>query len=407
MDVVVQANDKSAQLAVKDAVLARSGIYLYSHADVVQMGLKPKQQKTVYREYRPAGVIVQAKDMFDLVPVSKDHPPTNISEDNFHQYASGAVGGPIEAVPLPDGEIGLKGRIAFFTRDAYDHYMSGNKETSAGYSKKLVYSDDPDADGFDWVLTGITSVNHIAVLPEGRGGSSVRVMDKAAEIKSNGGTEMAVKAKSGFLAFLGIGKAKDEKFKFSEVLLGSVAKVHTLDAAGIEKEVGSVMAHVNTLGDSEAKEVLVGAVTDCFKHPVEVLAQKEAVSKKLDELFVKCQDADVEVVNRILDSASGDEPKDKKDDDDGKKKEKTDSKDNAPFDFAKVVDAAVEKAAVAFAEGLDARIDASVKKALGLVDDKDAKKAGADNREAETVSTDNSGINSDASFITRGIWGGK
>jgi len=417
MNTVVQTNDSSAQLAVKDAVLARSGIYLYSRADVEEMGLKPVQDKMLYREYRPAGVLVQAKDKFNLVPVPKNHPPVDITADNFHQYASGVVGGPIEAVPLPDGEIGLQGKIAFFTRDAYDHYMSGNKETSAGYGKKIVYSEDPDKDGFDWVLTGITSVNHVAVLPEGRGGSNVRVMDKAAKVNSNGGTEMSVKAKSGFLQSLfGIGKAKDEKFKFSEVLLGSVAKVHTLDAAGLEKEVGAVMAHVNSLGDSEAKEVLVGAVTDCFKHPVEVLAQKDAISKKLDELYAKCQDADVEVVSRILDSA------DKKDDDkagkddeadeDGKKDakskkdDKTDAKDAAGFDYAKAIDAAVEKAAAVFANGLDAKIDASVKKALGLGDDKDDKK-GTDDRQVDADSTDSSAVDSDASFVMTGIWGNK
>ena len=266
MDITVQGKDESAQLAVKDAVLARSGIYLYSRADVMQMGLNPKADKPVYREYRPAGVLVEAKDKFALVPVTKDHPPVDITADNYHEYASGVTGGPVEIVPLPDGEIGLKGKIAFFTRSAYDYYMSGSRETSAGYAKKIVYSDNPDKDGFDWILTGITSVNHEAVLPQGRGGSEVRVMDKAAEINSNGGIGMATKAKGGFLAFLGIGKTKNEKF--SEVLLGSVAKVRSLDAAGVEKEVTAVMAHVNILGDSEAKEVLVGAVTDCFKNPV-------------------------------------------------------------------------------------------------------------------------------------------
>ena len=409
MDITVQGKDGSAQLAVKDAILARSGIYLYSREDVMQMGLKPKADKPVYREYRPAGVLVEAKDKFALVPVTKDHPPVDITADNYHEYASGVTGGPVEIVPLPDGEIGLKGKIAFFTSSAYDHYMSGSRETSAGYAKKIVYSDDPGKDGFDWVLTGITSVNHEAILPSGRGGSEVRVMDRSAEINSNGGMGMAAKAKGGFLAFLGIGKAKNGKF--SEALLGGVAKAHSLDAAGVEKEVAAVMAHVSVLGDSEAKEVLVGAVADCFKNPVEVLARKDDVSKKLDELYAKCQDADAEVVGRILDSGDGkkDDPKDGKKDGpkDGKKGDEADSKDKALADYSKAVDAAVEKAVARALDGMGAVIDASVKKALGLDDGRDPKKAGTDDRQVEAPSVDGSGLETDASYLTRGIWGNR
>jgi len=396
--------DQSAQLAVKDAILARSGIYLYSQTDVAKMGLTPKFPKQVYREYRPAGVLIEAKDKFALVPVPKDHPSCDITAENFHTFASGVTGGPIEAVPLPDGEVGLKGKIAFFTADAYDYYMSGSKETSAGYSKTLVYSEDPDKDGFDWVMTGITAVNHVAVLPQGRGGSVVRVLDKTAELNNSGGNEM-VKAIGGFLNSLGIGKPKDEKFKFSEVLMGSVAKAHTLDAAGLEKEVAGVMAHVNILGDSEPKALLVGAVTDCFKHPVEVLAAKDAVAKKLDELYVKCRDADLEVVSRILDSSSAKKEDDPEENDGekGKKKEdkkedKKEGKDAAPFNYEAVLEAAVQKAATVFAESLDAKIDACVKKVLGL-DEKPAFSR------AETDALD--GVDVDASFLVRGIWGNR
>jgi len=265
-------------------------------------------------------------------------------------------------------------------------------------------------------MTEIVKVNHEAVLPRGRGGSDVRVLDRAAaQGAGSGGSEMAgeVKKKGGFLEFLGIRKPKDDNFKFSDVLLESVAKVHSLDQAGLEKEIGGVMTHVNALGDSEPKEFLVGAVTDCFKNPVEVVAQKDIVAKKIDELYMKCRDADAEAVRRILDADSkGDDKKDAKnaDDKDGDKKDAKDakdakdvsSKDKAP-DLSVVIDAAVQKAVVTALDGLDAKVDNSVKKALGIDDAKDKKKEG-DDRTVDANAVDGAG-SEDASFLVRGIFG--
>ena len=398
--IETETTDKSAQLAVKDAILARSGIYLYSQSDVQAMGMKPKINKPVYREYRPAGVLIDSKDKFSLVPVPKNHPPVDITAENFHEFASGVTGGPIEAVTLPNGEVGLKGKIAFFTTDAYDFYMSGSKETSAGYAKTLVYSDDPDRDGYDWMLTGITSVNHVAVLPRGRGGNEVRVLDKAANINNSndGGTKMAIKAIGGFLASLGIGKPKDEKFDFSQKLMESVAKVHTLDAAGLDNEVASVMTHVSGFGDSTAKEVLVGAVADCFKHPVEVLAKKEEVSKKINELYVKCQDADAAVISGILDAEKPEEKEEKE------KKDPEEKPEAEAKDLVAAIDAAMEKAVATITSGLDAKIDSSVKKALGL--DEPEKKTPA--VQLGVTGLDGANIeNEDASYLMRGIFGNR
>jgi hypothetical protein len=225
--MIVNAQDESSKLAEKEAVLARSGIYIYSRDEVLKWGIVPKQTKLFYSEYRPAGVLIKAKDMFNMVPVTREHPPEDITDANFHKYASGTTGGPIEIVALADGEIALKGQIGFFTRDAFDFYMAGNKETSPGFAKLVHEVKNADELGYDFVVSEIRSVNHMAVVPKGRGGTNVRVMDAAAVVdKEIGGIKMAGKVKGGILEFLGIVKARDENFKFSEALLGSVAKVH-------------------------------------------------------------------------------------------------------------------------------------------------------------------------------------
>jgi hypothetical protein len=399
MDVNTQ--DKSAQLAVKDTVFARSGIYLYSRNEVEKWGIKPKADKPFYRVYRPAGALIAAKDKFALVPFCREHPDVDVTPDNFHDYASGVTGGPIEAVTLDDGEIGLRGSVAFFTRDAYDFYMAGNKEVSVGYIHRLREVRDADKAGYDLIMESIESVNHACVVPQGRGGASVRVLDSVQTTAKNTG---GVKMMNGFLTFLGIGKAKDENFKLSQVLLDSVAKVHTLDQAGIDTEVAGVMAHVNALGDSEAKELLLGAVTDCFKHPVEVIAQKDKVGSKIDDLYGKCRAADAEAVQRILDGDDGKDKngKDTKDGGDGK-----DVKDAAPKDFNAVIDAAVQKAVVAVKDGFEAKIDESVRKALGLEEEK-SKTAAADNRGSGGANDGAAGASGeDASFLVRGYFGSR
>jgi hypothetical protein len=406
-EVTVAVNDESAQLAVKDAVLARSGIHIYSRDEVLAWGHKPKQDKPFYREYRPAGVMIEAKDKFNMVPVAKLHPATDITESNFHTFTSGVTGGPIEAVRLENGEVGLKGKIAFFTRDAFDFYGEGNRETSAGFQKVVREVSNSDELGYDFVLKEITKVNHIAIVPQGRGGVGVRVMDAAASIdKGIGGNTMGGKIRGGILERLGIVKAKDENFKFSTVLLESVAKVHSLDAAALEKEVATVMGHVNVFGDNESKEVLVGMVTDCYKHPVEVIAAKDKVAVKVDELYVACRDADSAVVKRILDSASVGDKKDGEDDkeDDKGESAKADAKDAAPKDLSAVIDEAVQKAVqnavVAVTDSFEAKIEANVKKALGLEGEKGKPATG----QVLTDATDSAAVE-DASFLVRGCFG--
>ena len=394
--------DESPQLAVKDAVFARSGIYLYSRQDVEQWGVKPKADKPLYRVYRPAGALVAAKDKFALVPFCKNHPPVDVTPDNYRQYASGVTGGQVEAVALDDGEIGLKGSVVFFTRDAYDFYAAGNKEVSVGYVHHLRGVRDPDEAGYDFIMESIDSVNHVCVLPQGRGGAGVRVLDSALAAYGNTG---GIKMRHGLLAFLGIGNVRDENFKLSKVLLDSVAKVHTLDQAGMDREVAGVLAHVNALGDGEAKELLIGAVTDCFKHPVEVIAQKDKVGEKIDDLYGKCRAADAEAVQRILDSDSSDKDKGDKDkgdkDGDGKGK---DVKDAAPKDLAGMIDAAVQRAVGAVKDGFEAKIDESVRKALNLDGDKDRKPAAG---AGITAAASDGAASEDASFLVRGYFGSR
>jgi hypothetical protein len=396
--------DKHPAIMVKPAILARSGIYVYGRDEMLSMGFTLAEDKSFYKVYRPPHVLIEAKDKFCFAVVTKEHTAFDTSPENFREQADGVVGDSVEVVTLENGNVGLKGRIAFYTKDVADYFESGNRETSAQYRMGLLPSSDPARDGYDFVMTGIESVNSLAITAQGRGGKNVCVLDSMAAVnKETGGIRM----KSGFLSFLGIGKAKDADFKFSNVLFGCMAKVKALDAAdtaGIEKAVGEVMSHVVSLGGSEAKELLTGAVSDCLKNVDAVLAKKDDVAKRLDELYGKCQDADAEAVKRILDAdgkKDGDGKDPKKEDDDKEPKKEGDGKDAQTKDFDSVITTAIDRAFGKFNESVDAKIDAAVKKALGT----DTAKPAADNRSASAA--DSSAAGEDASYLVRGVFGNR
>jgi hypothetical protein len=410
-ETVLGAADRHPAVMVKPAILARSGIYVYGRDEMLAMGFTLAEDKPFYKVYRPPHVLIEAKDKFCFAVVTKEHTALDTSPENFREQAEGVVGDSVEVVTLENGNVGLKGNIAFYTKDVADYFESGNRETSAQYRMGLMPGNDPARDGYDFVMTGIESVNSLAITANGRGGKSVCVLDSIAVIdKVIGGTKMG-----GFMSFLGLGKAKDTGFKFSDVLFGGIAKVKTLnaaDTAGIEKAVGEVMSHVVSLGASEAKEILTGAVSDCFKNAEAVLAKRDDVAKNIDVLYGKCQDADAEAVKRIFDASGkkdgddkdkpkeGDDKDKPKEGDDKDKPKEGDGKDALPKDFDTVIGAAVDKAFSKFNESIDAKIDAAMKKVLGT---DTAAKPAADSRQADI--TDGGTAGEDASYLVHGVFG--
>jgi hypothetical protein len=168
------------------------------------------------------------------------------------------------------------------------------------------------------------------------------------------------------------------------------------------------MSHVTPLGNSEAKEILTGAVYDCLKNRDAVLAQKDEVAKKIDTLYGKCRDADAEAIKRVLDAdEKGKEDEDEKGKGSGKdkkddgKKDEEEGKGAQSKDYDAVIAAAVDKAMGKFNESVDTKIDAAMKKILG-------RGSGAPATDSRQVSAaDNSTAGEDASYLVRGVFGNR
>ncbi len=359
-----RVKDQKPYIEVKDAIVARSGIYIYTRQEILDRGHKPVQDKAFYREYRPPAVIARAAPLFDLVPVpNQEHTEEDITADNFHDLASGIVGGPISIVPMPDGvEIGLQGRIAFFTREAYNYYLEGNKETSADYTSKSVLVDNPDEVGYDLIMTEIISVNNVAITQRGRGGKDVRVKDS--DIPVSAVIDAILNRRNDTMSILTklLGLDKPQEKPFSAVVRDSLTRFGTLSAQDREKEVEAVLAQVTQFSDSPLRSSLIGVVRDSYIHADEVLAKWKDSEKIIDGLFARCTDSEDQLAASIQDKDEKPAESEEDEDDEGedKKKEKKDEKVSDKKDTAALLDEKIAE----LRDALPGMIDASVSKIL-------------------------------------------
>ena len=317
----------STAIIVKDAILARSGIYIYSHEEMLRRGYTPTTQKAFYKEYRPASVLVAAKDKFKYAVLTKEHPNT-ITADNVQQVIEGVVGSNIEVVVLENEEIALKGELAFYTNDAVGYYNSGAKETSAQYNSKVVQVENMD---YDFILLEIADVMGLALTRQGRGGSSVAVLDSllsAAEAEKNIQGDKTMRKSNSFLSLLGIGKAPQDEL--SSLVIDSLKGYDALSDTEKTARREKVEALINPLAESNEKKILLGTVADCFSYSKEVLEKPEAVSNGLKALYTRCVADETAALKATFDSfkkEEEEETKDAEEEEAEKKKKEKETKD--------------------------------------------------------------------------------
>jgi hypothetical protein len=281
----VTDSEASPFIEQKDVILCRSGIQLYSAKELeswITESNKPPKPKKIYKEYRPASVIVKAKDKFRSLPVTKEHPDVWVNPDNWKDLAGGVLDKEVDVVALEgesEGEIGLKSNVTFYTNELYEYYLN-NKETSVGYTCKKHFVDNPEEVGYDILLDEIVEVNHLAITRAGRGGSSVAVIDSII-----GGLKPM---RTGFFAFLSSKKAvnKDSAPSFGKEVLEAVKNSKGTTEEEIAGEMKGVLDSMSELKDCDAKDTLMNVVKDCFDNKDKVLANEAEVVSTLDSMWV-------------------------------------------------------------------------------------------------------------------------
>ena len=282
---VVKDSEASPFIEQKDVILCRSGIQLYSARELsswITEDNKPPKEKAIYKEYRPANVIVKAQKLFQSLPVTKEHPDVWVNPDNWKELAGGVLDKEVTVVALDgesEGEIGLKSNVTFFTRELHDYYLR-NREVSVGYVCRKHFVDNPEEVGYDILLDEIVEVNHLAITRAGRGGSSVAVIDSII-----GGLRPM---RTGFFAFLSSKKKavnKDSAISFGNEVLEAVKNSKGTTGEELAVEMKGVLDSMSVLKDCEAKDTLLEVVKDCFDNKEKVMADEKDVVITLDSMW--------------------------------------------------------------------------------------------------------------------------
>ena len=279
-------SEASPFIEQKDVILCRSGIQLYHKSELrgfITEDNKPAVEKDWYKEYRPANVIVKAKDLFKSLPVTKEHPDVWVTPQNWKELAGGTLDKEIEVVALEgeaEGEIGLKSNITFYTDELYNYYLN-NKEVSVGYTCKKHFVDNPEEAGYDIVLDEITEVNHLAITKRGRGGSEVAVIDSII-----GGMKPM---RTGIFAYLKSKKqaVNDSNFSFGKTVLEAVKNSKGTTEAELEGEMKGILDSMAILKDCESKDKLMDVVKDCFDNKEMALSEETELTATLDSMWIE------------------------------------------------------------------------------------------------------------------------
>ena len=286
----VEDSDVTPFITQKDVILCRSGIQLYHKSELyafMSEDNKPPVEKEWYKEYRPANVIVKAKDLFKSLPVSCEHPSEWITSKNWKDLAGGTLDKEIEVVALDgesEGEIGLKSNITFYTDELYNYYLN-NREVSVGYTCTKHFVDNPEEVGYDIILDEITEVNHLAITRSGRGGSSVAVIDSLL-----GGMKPM---RTGIFAWLAGKKQKDSALSFGKTVFEALKTSKGTTEEELAKEMKGVLDSCAVLKDCKEKETLINAVKDCFDHKDKALSDEETITETFDSMYAKASEESV------------------------------------------------------------------------------------------------------------------
>ena len=130
--------------------------------------------------YRPAAVLAQACDKFKNLPLTHHHPRTPVDGANFRDLAVGWTGeNPTIDYISDTNEVGIRSTCMLYDDEALRAYENGEIQLSPGYVAVFEWSKGkaPSGDEYDIIMKEITDVNHLALLPAGRGGEYAVVMD--------------------------------------------------------------------------------------------------------------------------------------------------------------------------------------------------------------------------------------
>ena len=154
---------------VASVLCARTGIQDYLGVEV------GRPELPVVHVYRPESAVFAKDSLSTFVgkPTTNDHPPAQVTADNWKEYAVGAIGEEI----LREGEY-IRVPITLMDAAVIKAVQDGKREISMGYEMDLTWESGqtPDGHAYDAVMSNL-KMNHLAIVDRGRAGSRARIGD--------------------------------------------------------------------------------------------------------------------------------------------------------------------------------------------------------------------------------------
>lgn len=154
---------------------ARTGVQTYLRKE---LGLSDGDPFGVVRVYRPPEAVFDEDSLKTYAgkPITIEHPKESVKADNWKSLAVGSVGHKV----IRDGDtVVVEGVI--MDSEAIDLIVAGKREVSMGYQTPMALQDGvtPEGEPYDAIQVGPIKINHLAVVDNARGGSSLRFGDAA------------------------------------------------------------------------------------------------------------------------------------------------------------------------------------------------------------------------------------
>ena len=156
---------------VASVLCARAGIQGYLGTEL------DKPDIPIVKVYRPESSVFAKDSLSTFVgkPTTNDHPPVQVTADNWKEYAVGSIGEEV----LRDGEY-IRVPITLMDAATIKAVQDGKREISMGYDMELDWTPGATSDGqaYDAIMKNLR-MNHLAIVDRGRAGSRARIDDKS------------------------------------------------------------------------------------------------------------------------------------------------------------------------------------------------------------------------------------
>ena len=180
---------------LKNIRIAVSGLYDYALEEIPTLRIPMPghgspdwvEEKRLYKVYRPAPVLAAACDKFKMLPLTHHHPKAPVDGQNFRDLAVGYTGeNPWVDYVSEKNEVGIRSTLMMYDDEALQAYENGEVQLSPGYIANFEWQKgkSPSGEEYDIIMKEITDVNHLALLPAGRGGEYAVIMDNAPQRKT-------------------------------------------------------------------------------------------------------------------------------------------------------------------------------------------------------------------------------